>query len=335
MWWRILGGLLIVIVLAAMGFLWCVWSYAFTPHGVGGESGTEISVYLPPGSGVRGIRALLAEHGVLADDSRFFVLARLMGMAHRLQAGEYRIRSGQTPYEIIRLLAAGLTAHRTVTIPEGATVYDVARRIADEKLAAEDEILALARDREFLERLGLTADSLEGYLYPDTYQFSKGREDAARILGRMVAHSREMRLQIEGEAKELAPGLDWHQVLTIASIVEKETAQDSERPLIARVFLERLRLGMPLQADPTVTYGLGLFGQRLSRKDLQTPSPYNTYVTKGLPPGPIANPGRAAIISVLKPSDETYLYFVSKNDGSHQFSKNLTEHNKAVRQYQR
>ncbi len=187
-------------------------------------------------------------------------------------------------------------------------------------------------NRSFIESLGLEEDSLEGYLFPDTYSFERGTP-LKELLTVMVRRSDAVWKELEKEAGPQS--MTRHQIVTLASIVEKETADPSERPLIARVFLERLKRDMLLQTDPTVIYGLQGFSGRLHSKDLKEDHPYNTYLYKGLPPGPIANPGRAALNSVLHPSDQVFLYFVSKNDGTHYFSRTLAEHNRAVRRYQK
>lgn len=191
----------------------------------------------------------------------------------------------------------------------------------------------LADDPEFLLAAGVPGPQLEGYLFPDTYRFAPGT-DVREVLTTMVRHFHD-RFDAERHRRAAERGLSVNEVLTLASIIEKETGKPEERALIAAVFTNRLRIGMPLQSDPTVIYGLPAFDGDLTRADLAHPSPYNTYVVGGLPPGPIANPGLAAIDAALAPAASPALYFVSRNDGSHAFSTTLAEHNRAVGRYQR
>jgi UPF0755 protein len=297
------------------------------------QEGTNPQVLIPAKTSLAGIEKILVENGVIPPGRGFYYLARISRLSQRLQAGEYRFTPGQTPYQILRVLATGATVRRSATIPEGANIYQVADILAAGGWGDRELFLKLARDPEILARSGVQAKSLEGYLFPDTYQLLRG-QDPKEIIGLMVARGNQVRQQL-GDLHDNELGLSTHQVLTLASIVEKETGIPEERPLIARVFLNRLRLGMRLQTDPTVIYGLADFDGNLTRKHLETPTLYNTYLIDGLPPGPIANPGRDAIAAVLHPASESYLYFVSKNDGTHYFSRDLAEHNRAVSKYQR
>ncbi|MDP2105327.1 MAG: endolytic transglycosylase MltG, partial [Desulfobulbaceae bacterium] len=276
---------------------------------------------------------ILEENGVIRQDRRFFYLARFFQLSQHLKAGEYLFLPGQTPHEVLRMLRDGATMVWPVTIPEGSSIYQVADILAAGKWGTREEVLRLVRDQEVLARYGIAAGSLEGYLFPDTFHLIRG-QGLAEIIGLMVERGRRVREEL-GDLRQNELGLSPHEVLTLASIVEKETAVPEERPLIARVFINRLRQNMRLQTDPTVIYGIENFNGNITKSDLQRPTPYNTYVINGLPPGPIANPGRAAIEAVLKPTSSSCLYFVSKNDGSHHFSRTLEEHNRAVARYQR
>lgn len=292
----------------------------------------EVTVLIPRGAGVRQIGALLAEQGVLQDDIRYLIYLRLTGLGPKLQAGEYRFTPGMTLRQALDKMATGDVLHHFVTIAEGLHLQQIAAVFAQGDWVDANKFLGLARDRAFIRGLGLDVPTLEGYLFPDTYAMVRGvRED--ELLRQMVQRFQQVWESLPGKS---ASELNRHQVLTLASIVEKETGQASERPLIARVFLNRLELGMPLQSDPTVIYGLGAtFSGNLRRADLQDASPYNTYVIPALPPGPICSPGKAALEAVLQPAMAKALYFVSKNDGSHVFSNTLAEHNRAVRVYQK
>ncbi len=305
------------------------WYWTYLGGAAPGQG--EVIVTIPRGLGVRGIGALLEEKGLLANDIRFLVMVQLAGFKGKLQAGEYSIPLGLTPPEVIRLLAKGSTRRHHVTIPEGLTVDQIAALFARDGWGRRDRFLALARDGSFIRGLGIEANHLEGYLFPETYTFLRHETDESVILRRMVEQFLLVWNRIQPAEQH---GLSRHQVLTLASIVEKETAAPGERPLIARVFLNRLTIGMRLQSDPTVIYDIAGHNGNITRADLNRPTSHNTYIIPGLPPGPICNPGQAALEAVLHPEPSSALYFVSKNDGTHVFSTNLTDHNRAVRTYQ-
>ncbi|NTV12740.1 MAG: endolytic transglycosylase MltG [Desulfobulbaceae bacterium] len=309
-------------------------SYAYAPGP--GLAAPEESVIIPANSSFSTIEKTLSEAGVLRADLRFRLLAKLMGVNKALHPGEYRFRDRATPYQILRQLYRGSLIKHPLTIPEGANLKQIGTLLIKEKWTSEAEFRAAVTDPKLIAELGLKYPNLEGYLFPDTYFLERGVFNLHAFLTSMVAQTRKI-LAATGATTGLpAYGLNAHQVLTLASIVEKETGLAAERPLIARVFLNRLRDHMKLQTDPTVIYGLTAFTGNLTKKDLQTPSPYNTYLIPGLPPGPIANPGRAAIEAVMAPAPNgDYYYFVSKNDGSHYFSRSLAEHNRAVSKYQK
>ena len=327
------------------GVVW-FWRYPDQP----GPTRTAVAtVDIPPGSGVVGIKKILVRDGVIEDDPRFILLAKLMGTSRRLKAGEYAFQPGLTPRAVLSYLAAGKTVLHAITLPEGMTLYQAADIITAGGWGEREVFLRLAADPGFIDGLGLQTASLEGYLFPDTYFFEKGTrlqtivtsmaKRMTQVLDEVGVPRQEGAQTVLGDGAALAQAqasrLSRHEVLTLASIIEKETALASERPLVAKVFLTRLRTGMKLQADPTVVYGLAKFGAPLTRVDLETPNPYNTYVNRGLPIGPICNPGRTAIAAVLNPAADDYSYFVSQNDGSHYFSKTLAEHNQAVARYRK
>lgn len=311
--------------------LWFGW-YLITPVS---DTAETVSVVIPRETGLAGIAEILKDRGLIADDLRFRILAAVSGKGRRLRAGEYAVPPGLTPPELLSLLASGKVSYRRVTIPEGMDREQIAAILAREGWVDQERFLALTRDPDFIARLGLEVIDLEGYLFPDTYKLSRGQQDEESIIEMMVARNRQVLADLVQLYPE-APLSSEHEILTLAAIVEKETGRAGERPLIARVFLNRLKRGMRLQADPTVCYGIPeCQGRRLTYRDLERSTPYNTYVIKGLPPGPIASPGRAAIAAVLNPADASYLYFVSKNDGTHHFSTTLAEHNRAVARYQK
>ncbi|MDH4321164.1 MAG: endolytic transglycosylase MltG [Desulfobulbaceae bacterium] len=325
---------LLLVVLLLLGLGGWFFRYAVAP--VAPDSVDERIVQIPPGATLPAIQRILAAEGLGGDGVRFRLLARLTRLERRLRAGEYQLSGSFSPLGILRELASGRIVQRPVTIPEGANLKEVASILANGGWLAREEFLSLAGDSGYIrDELRINADSLEGYLFPDTYYLTRGQK-AGEIISRMVGRLRSVLAELGiGDEGRVAHGLTLHELLTMASIVEKETAAPAERPLIARVFLNRLQMGMRLQTDPTVIYGLPMFDGNLTRKDLRTATPYNTYVINGLPPGPIGNPGRASIEAVLYPASAPYLYFVSKNDSTHHFSSTLAEHNRAVQQYQK
>lgn len=291
-------------------------------------------VVIPKGTSFRGALKILQEEGAVEDPSLLYLLGRLIGVDRRIKAGRYSFPSPLPPLELLAVLMRGSPEVVRVVVPEGSTLAEIASILEDAGVVSSREaFLRAARDPELLSRLGIEAPSLEGFLFPDTYLFAPD-QDPGEVIGAMVENFR--RHWGEGfsqRAREL--GLDPYQVLILASIIEKETSVPEERPLVAAVFHNRLRRGMALCADPTVIYGLGPdFKGDLTKEHLATPTPYNTYLRRGLPPTPICNPGEDSIRAALYPADVPYLYFVAKGDGTHHFSRTLEEHNRAVARFQ-
>jgi len=293
-------GLGLFILLLLGGAAW-LGVYAATPSSGRGE----VTVFIPKGSSVRRISAILGRQGLVANDLSFLVLARLTGQAGHLQAGEYRLPRGRTPLQILRLLVQGEVIRHQVTIPEGLNISQIATILAKDHWINRQRFLALTHDPKFIKTLGLHQASLEGYLFPDTYSLVRGQVDERSIISLMVHQFYRVWRELTKNSK---PQLSRHQVVTLASMIEKETGNARERPLIARVFLNRLQRNMRLQSDPTVIYGIHDFNGDLTLADLERKTPYNTYVISGLPPGPICNPGRASLEAVLKPADSPALY---------------------------
>jgi len=314
-------------LLAAVGLE--LWHYGRQPAA---SAGAVQTLTIPDGQGVGRIAVRLAEAGIVRDPLKFRLLARLRGQDTRLQAGEYRLSPAMTPSRVLDTLARGRVHLRRVTVPEGVNRVQIASRMEAAGLVTAAAFEAAAVDPELLRRERIDAASFEGYLFPDTYRFPAAAT-AADIVRAMVARFREVYGPARRRRTE-AMGWTVHQVVTLASIIEKETAVAAERPLISAVFHNRLRRGMRLETDPTVIYGIEDFDGNLTRKHLATPTPYNTYRIRGLPPGPIASPGAAAIEAALHPADSGHLFFVARRDGTHQFSTTLAEHNRAVRKYQ-
>ncbi|MFH0809220.1 MAG: endolytic transglycosylase MltG [Pseudomonadota bacterium] len=291
-----------------------------------------VIVRISPGTSLNRIAELLEEKRVVTSSRKFRWLARLSGKGSHIKAGEYELNASSTPLAILTTLASGKVRQIQVTIPEGYNMAQIGQVLDTAGVAEPARFLAICSDPALIHRLGVEGDSLEGYLYPDTYSlaFFMTEEDVARIMVR-----RFLAVWKNYAAQARTRGRSMRQVIILASIVEKETGQPEERPLIAAVFSNRLRCGMRLQSDPTVIYGLTDYKGNLTRCHLLTPHPYNTYCIPGLPRGPIASPGEAAIRAALNPAHCDYLYFVSRNDGSHKFSCSLAEHNQAVAYFQK
>ena len=285
-----------------------------------------------PGQGLKQTADALRQDGLVSDALRFTILARLDKKDKLLKAGEYFFSTAMTPREILGQMVEGRVHLYRLTIPEGYNLVQIAAAVSAAGLESEKNFIDAARNRESAQSLGLEADTLEGYLFPDTYYFPRGL-DSATIIATMVKQFRAA-FKPEWEQQAKAIGMTVHEVVTLASIIEKETGAPEERPLISSVFHNRLKKGMRLETDPTVIYGIPDFDGNIKRRHLETHTPYNTYKIKGLPPGPIASPGALAMEAALFPAQSNYLYFVSKKDGTHQFSTTIKAHNAAVKKYQ-
>ncbi len=311
----------------------CGWffSYLLNPAPVAEEA--RIIVTIPQGMSTRQIYRLFVENKLVHDDLRFLLLVNLMGDTARLQAGEFLLRTNQTPVQLIRELSTARPVAHKVTIPEGLRLEQIAERFARDGWVDRDRFLEAAHDPELIHELGLEEmDSLEGYLFPDTYHLARIGGDERTLIRMMVTRAGKI-WDSFGDVD--LHGLSKHQVYTLASIVEKESADNEEKPIIAGVFFNRLKKKMRLQSDPTVIYGIEHFDGKLKRSHLRKPTPYNTYTIPALPPGPICSPGKQSLQAVLWPATVDYFYFVSKNNGTHYFSRTLSEHNKAVRTYRK
>lgn len=291
-----------------------------------------IEIDLKSGSSLRSVAQQLVQHKVLTEPWSFILLVRAFGKAGEIKAGNYLIEDGVTPYQLFIILTEGSTKLSSITFIEGWNFTQV--RAA---LNTHDEVKHMTMaytEQQILQEIGARETSAEGLFFPDTYHFSKGMSDK-EILKRAYE---SMQNKLAEAWVKRDPGLPYatpYEALIMASIVEKETGKASERATIAGVFINRLRIGMRLQTDPTVIYGMGeAFDGNLRKRDLQKDTPYNTYTRTGLPPTPIAMPGLAAIEAALHPAKTKALYFVGKGDGSHIFSNSLVEHNRAVTRYQ-
>jgi UPF0755 protein len=295
-----------------------------------------------PGESLSSVARRLEAEGLLPDRPLFgprvvVLLARLTGSDRQIKAGEYELSPTLTPAQILGQLTSGRVRTVAVTLVEGLRIDQAAVQLEEAGIAPAAALLERATDPAFVESLGIQADTLEGYLYPETYRFR--RETPPREVLRTLVEEFRARWTDDDQRRLEASDRSLHEVVTIASLVEKETAVPDERPLVAAVFLNRLQRRMRLQSDPTVIYGIvrarGHFDGNLRKRDLREDTPYNTYTRGGIPPGPIANPTIDSIRAVLSPADVPYLYFVSRNDGTHVFSRSLEEHMRAVDRYQR
>lgn len=299
-----------------------------------GNGSVACDISFPAGSGIRKLASELKQAGVIRSSWHFILMTRLRGESHRLKAGEYRFNDKMTPDEILRKIVSGEVDYRKFVLPEGYSIYQAAELLGQKGYLDKNVFLEKCRNRELLSRFGVSEASAEGYLYPATYNLSRtGGEE--QLLGQMIAQFMKEYSSIQSGGTVKSSALTRHEIVTLASIIEKEAVTPAEKPLISSVFHNRLKIGMPLQSDPTAVYGVRAFSGKVSKSDIQHHSPYNTYLNKGLPPGPIGNPGRDAVLAAMNPAKSNYLYFVARQDGTHQFTRTLVEHNRAVKQYLR
>jgi len=331
-----IGGYLIAFVIGII--LVHGWFKANFLEPVSPHSTEKVFFEVSKGSNLRKISEDLEKRGVIKHWYALYYLSKLKADTDQLKilAGEYELSPSMTPMSIFAALTSGKIVQHPLTIPPGVTMSDVAAIMAKTGLVTLDESMAAMNDRNLMIELDIPAVIPEGYLFPETYLFSRPI-DAKQMIVRIVQEgNKRMDDGIRNwreRAKEL--GFTPYQLLTLASIVEKETGKAEERGRIASVFHNRLRIGMPLQSDPTVIYGIPNFSGNITKEDLKAPGPYNTYINTGLPPTPICNPGLDSLKASLYPDDTDYLYFVSKGDGSHQFSATYKEHQSAVNSFQK
>lgn len=302
-----------------------------------GKSTVEIIVEVPPGQSFAQTAQELQNKKLIRNAKAFQWYARLRGWAGKVKVGEYSMNQSMTPDQIIGILVSGKSLARSITIAEGLNIFDIAAEFERLKICTRKEFMEIVTDRAFVKTLlGENLASLEGYLFPETYKYTK-YEGPKAIITAMV--KRFLTVWNEHLAAETGK-LNWprNQVVTLASIIEKETGAEFERPVISSVFHNRLNKKMRLQTDPTVLYGVALRDGKMpiniTKNDLLTPTAYNTYTIDSLPPAPIANPGKEALLAALNPASSKYLFFVSQNNGTHVFSETVQQHNKAVQQYQ-
>jgi UPF0755 protein len=330
----IAAGLVVILGVAAVAVLGVLaWQRVSEPYK--GYAAEEQFVEIPPGAGTADIRRRLIAAGVVRDELSFRAAVWWTGNAQNLQAGEFQFTGPMSASEVVAKIARGDVYARRITFREGLTVAEMAEVFEASDFGKAADFVAAARDTSRIRDLDAGARDLEGYLFPETYALPRGTP-ASRLVAMMVDRFRASYTD-DLQAKAREQGFTTRQVVTLASLVEKETGKGEERPLVSAVYRNRLELGMAMQADPTVVYALqkaGKYDGNIRREDLAFDSPYNTYRYGGLPPGPIAAPGKASLEAALAPADVPYLYFVSRNDGSHVFARTLAEHNANVYQYQ-
>jgi len=292
-----------------------------------GERGVPVYFTVRPGMSVSEIGKELYERGIIDSEMKFWWTAKLNGFENKVKSGTFAMQTGMTPRDALEILVYGNTVTIRFTIPEGFSVRDIAQRLDDEGLVKADAFISLAktyRPYPYVEEHENVRYAAEGFLFPDTYEIN-GEFDAARIM-QMMAENFDRRLTKEMRDRAREMDLSIYELVTLASLVEKEAYHEEDRPIIAQIFLKRLRLGMPLQADPTVQYLLDAPKEDLLYRDTEIESPYNTYQNVGLPPGPIASPGTASLMAVLHPADTNYLYFVADRNGNNYYATNYADH---------
>lgn len=319
---------LLVVALAATALSAAAWYWATQPAELASE---RVDYVVEPGSRPRIIAQVMNKAGIKLNEDGFVALARLTGLDKQLQAGAYEAVRGDSPRRLLERMANGDMTQTRLTLVEGWTYQRIRQALRDDPNVKQT--LQDSSDQALLTRLGATASSPEGLFYPDTYVFTPGTSDFD-ILRRAYHAQEELLASLWSERDPDLPVDTPYEALILASIVEKETGHNADRARVAGVFANRLRIGMPLQTDPTVIYGMGdAYQGRIRKKDLTTDTPWNTYTRAGLPPTPIASAGRAALLATLHPESHKFLYFVSRGDGTSEFSVNLAAHNRAVAKY--
>lgn len=320
-----------IVAIAAAG-----WMYVTLERPYKGYEGAEQIVEIPSGSGSVAMGRRLADAGVIRSAASFRLAVWMRGSGRRLQAGDYKFDRPMSTAEVVDKIARGDVYVQAITFREGLTAREMAALYESGGFGTAADFLAATKNAALVQDIDPAARDLEGYLFPDTYTLPRSLT-AAQLVERMVGRFQKA-LTPELRQQAADRGLNVRQLVTLASLVEKETGKGEERPIVAGVYTNRLKIGMGLQCDPTVIYALMLAGRydgNIRKGDLQIDSPYNTYRYAGLPPGPIAAPGEASLRAAANPADVPYLYFVSRNDGSHVFATTLDEHNRNVNEFQR
>lgn len=326
------GTLFLLFVLALAG----IWFFFELKSPYYGATSEETFVDIPKGAGTNEAAGLLANQGILHASLPFKLYLRYSHLEHRIQAGEYKFSERATPIQIARRLVRGDIYFRSITIPEGLTAKETISLLADKGLGDLKEMQQALQRTDWIKDLDSSAQNLEGYLFPETYRFGR-KDNSETILKAMIGQFRTKMGRML-KASPLPSGWNVAQLVTLASLVEKEVKIDQERPLVASALVNRLKNKMPLGCDATIIYAMKLadvYKGRLGKADLRMESPYNSYLHRNLPPGPICSPGEDSLRAALNPAKTDYFYYVSRNDGTHQFSKDLRAHSLAVYKYQK
>ena len=328
-----LGGITAFVIAAVITVAF--FGNQFLNSGVSHDT-TEVLFDVMPNQTISTVSENLISSHLIKNRWLFLQYARFKGANAKLKKGEYSLNQSMTPDQIIAVITSGKSVARNFTVVEGANIFDIADSIEKSGIATKLDFFNLIRDKDFITQvLGEPQESLEGYLFPETYKITKF-DTLKEVVTQMVKRFQIVWSEFDAEAKAL--GWSRHQVITFASIVEKETGHESDRTIVSSVFHNRLKKKMKLQTDPTVLYGVainkGAMPNNITKLDLVTPTRYNTYTIASLPPTPISNPGRNAIVAALRPANTKYLYFVSRNDGTTAFSESLNQHNNAVNVFQ-
>ncbi len=321
----------VALILVAASLIWAGYFVYYISAPVGREAG-EIIVEIPKGSSFRTANEILVEASLVKHPTLFHLLAVITRATRNLQAGEYEFDRLMTPRGILGKMVRGEYRFFLVTIPEDFTAREIARLLASFGLVKEDVFLSLVNDGKFVKSLGINGPAAEGFLFPDTYKLDRtmGASEIIRIMVNRFWKSVSPKMLAQAERLGFS-AVEW---VTLASIIGKESGYSTEKPLVAAVFHNRLKKGMKLQSDPTAVYNVAGFSGKIKRRHLKNNTPHNTYLIEALPPTPIGNPGLDSLVAALFPAPVDYLYFVSKRDGTHHFSANLRDHNKAVFKYQ-
>lgn len=303
-----------------------------------GRADEKIVFEIPGGTSFQQIAADLQAKGLIIDAYKMRILAKLTNQDARVKRGEYELNRSMTPQKILGILVEGKSIQYPITFPEGTNIFEMASMLESKGLFKANDFLKACRDKALIQQLlGVDVSSLEGYLFPETYNLTK-YTPIKELITTMVQNFKNAYQQLEANGSTAPVTLARHEIVTLASVVEKETGAPEERPTIASVFYNRLQKNMKLQSDPTIIYGIwtetGSYKQNITKDDILRPTRYNTYTVARLPFGPIANPGREALAAVMKPATSDFLFFVSRNDGTHIFTKTYQDHQKAVANYQ-
>ena len=295
-------------------------------------SNQQVEVEIPEGVTYKQAINILYKNNLIRDKNLFIVIGKMTGLDRKIRYGFYSFWGKMSPYQVFRRLRDGKIIEYEITIVEGDSLLEIGPKLSERKLISSSAFNRLVTDEDFIESLNIDAPSLEGYIFPQTYKIPKGTNPKSVLKG-MVSKLRE---EFTDKLRERSKKMGWseNQILTMASIIEKEAITDEERPIISAVYHNRIKKRMPLQADPTAIYGVKSSKLKITRNDLRKKTPYNTYVIKGLPPGPIASPGIKSITAALYPANVPYMYFVSRKNGTHYFSKTWAEHTAAIKRIQ-